>query len=150
MRAADRTRAAAGAEAAVSGLLGPRVVVTATAVGGNALLLRVVFQRLSSRSLEGVVAWQPGSHLGNEYTSGVRSLPYPLCRRHFPLPSFHLFRGFACGKPRFSGTEWFSVGFLGFLFCLLSLTRFCRGLFLEPLVMGIAPKWRSQDCGSRS
>lgn len=53
MRAADRTCAAAGAEAAVSGLPGPRVVVTVT----NALL-RVVFQRLGSRGLEGVAAWQ--------------------------------------------------------------------------------------------
>lgn len=26
--------------------------------------------------------------LGNKYTSGVRSLPYPLCLRHFLLPSF--------------------------------------------------------------
>ena len=54
--AADRTCAAAGAEAAVSGLLAPRVVVTATAVGQDALLT-VVFQRLSSRNLEGVAAW---------------------------------------------------------------------------------------------
>lgn len=56
VRTADRTRTAAGAEAAVSGLRGTLVVVTATAVGRNALL-RVVFQSLSSCRLEGVAAW---------------------------------------------------------------------------------------------
>lgn len=45
---------------------------------------------------------------------------------------------------------WWVFIFLFCLFCLPSLTRACRGLFLEPHVMGLAPKWRSQDCGSRS
>lgn len=141
MRAADSTCAAPGAETTVSGFLGPRVVVTATAVGGNALL-RVVFQRLSSRSLEGVAAW-PSPWKRVHFRRAVTSVSF----MHASLPASFLspFSGFSLWK---AALLWYRVVFGGFLIFVLfsqshrSLPRLvsgtpCRGYRPQMEVPGL-------------
>lgn len=125
MRAADRTCAAAGAEAAVSGLPGPRVVVTAT----NALL-RVVFQRLGSRGLEGVAAWQsPWKRV--HFRRAVTSVSF--MQASLPASFLSPFSGLRLWK---AALLWYRVVFGGF-FCFLVL--FARSHKILPRLVSGTP-----------
>lgn len=87
----------------------------------------------------------PSRRLGNKYTSGVRSLPYPLCLRHFLLPSFlspffFFFRGFACEKPRDASTESILVDFCVLWFGLVcSVSQEPFGTWLWNSLSWISP-----------